>query len=100
MQISIHDDANTMFKIHARLGELLLMAAKSSQGNDASRQLSEALKRFCRSIELCDDYLRGFYGLKLVSVQTDFRLCNMAAYGILDDEAALAGASEGIKAVR
>ncbi len=25
------------------------------------------MRRFCRSIELCDDYLRGYYGLKLVS---------------------------------
>lgn len=55
-------------KIHARLGELLLMSAKSSQQGDASKQLSEALKRFCRSVELCDDYLRGYYGLKLVSI--------------------------------
>ena len=45
------------------------MAAKVSPGQgDAPRRLSEALKRFCRSIELCDDYLRGYYGLKLVSV--------------------------------
>jgi hypothetical protein len=28
--------------------------------------LTESLRRFCRSIELCDDYLRGYYGLKLV----------------------------------
>lgn len=60
--------ANICFQIHARLGELLLMAAKSSQPNDAPRQLTEAVKRFCRSVELCDDYLRGFYGLKLVSL--------------------------------
>jgi hypothetical protein len=26
----------------------------------------ESVRRFSRSIELCDDYLRGFYGLKLV----------------------------------
>ncbi|KAI4599905.1 hypothetical protein KJ359_001641 [Pestalotiopsis sp. 9143b] len=55
------------WNIHARLGELLLMAAKSSQPNDAQRQLTEAVKRFCRSVELCDDYLRGFYGLKLAT---------------------------------
>lgn len=29
--------------------------------------LAEAIKRFSRSVELCDDYLRGYYGLKLVS---------------------------------
>jgi hypothetical protein len=53
------------------------MAAKSSQQNDASKQLSEALKRFSRSVELCDDYLRGYYGLKLVGLQDPFRLINL-----------------------
>lgn len=42
------------------------MAAKTPGQGDASKRLSEALKRFCRSIELCDNYLRGYYGLKLV----------------------------------
>ncbi|KAK8041154.1 hypothetical protein PG994_014161 [Apiospora phragmitis] len=37
--------------------------------NDSAKQLAEALKRFCRSIELCDDYLRGYYGLKLTTTQ-------------------------------
>ncbi|KAI0012848.1 tetratricopeptide [Xylariaceae sp. FL0662B] len=54
------------WNIHARLGEVLLVAAKTS---DAPRQLSEAFKRFSRSIELCDDYLRGYYGLKLAAEQ-------------------------------
>lgn len=31
------------------------------------RYMAEALKRFARSIELCDQYLRGYYGLKLVT---------------------------------
>ncbi|GAP89174.1 putative tetratricopeptide repeat domain-containing protein [Rosellinia necatrix] len=52
------------WNIHARLGEILLMAAKTS---DASKRLTEALKRFCRSIELCDNYLRGYYGLKMTT---------------------------------
>jgi hypothetical protein len=30
------------------------------------KHMAEAIKRFSRSIELCDDYLRGYYGLKLV----------------------------------
>lgn len=34
----------------------------------AERYLAESLRRFCRSIELCDDYLRGYYGLKLVFI--------------------------------
>ncbi|KAI1188273.1 tetratricopeptide [Nemania serpens] len=54
------------WNIHARLGEMLLMAAKTS---DAPKRLAEALKRFCRSIELCDNYLRGYYGLKLTTQQ-------------------------------
>jgi hypothetical protein len=37
----------------------------------SDRYLAESLRRFCRSIELCDDYLRGYYGLKLVSGPTD-----------------------------
>ncbi len=48
------------------------MAAKTSAQGDAPKRLSEAVKRFCRSIELCDNYLRGYYGLKLVSV-AEFR---------------------------
>ena len=55
------------WNIQARLGELLYMAAKSGSQGSSTKHLAEALKRFCRSIELCDDYLRGYYGLKLVS---------------------------------
>ncbi|KAI0914118.1 tetratricopeptide [Ustulina deusta] len=54
------------WNIHAHLGEMLLMAAKTS---DAPKRLTEAMKRFCRSIELCDNYLRGYYGLKLTIQQ-------------------------------
>lgn len=43
------------------------MAASASDGSP-QQQLTESVKRFSRSIELCDDYLRGYYGLKLVSV--------------------------------
>lgn len=35
-------------------------------GGSYQKYMAEALKRFSRSIELCDDYLRGYYGLKLV----------------------------------
>ncbi|KAI0503314.1 tetratricopeptide [Xylaria bambusicola] len=54
------------WNVHARLGEMLLMAAKIS---DTSKRLTEAMKRFCRSIELCDNHLRGYYGLKLTVQQ-------------------------------
>lgn len=51
--------------MHARLGEVLYMAASTTEGS-AAKYLAESIKRFSRSIELCDDYLRGYYGLKLV----------------------------------
>ena len=35
--------------------------------SDRTRALVDALKRFCRSIELCDKYFRGYYGLKTVT---------------------------------
>lgn len=43
------------------------MAASVGSEGGPFKHYAEALKRFCRSIELCDDYLRGYYGLKLVS---------------------------------
>lgn len=43
------------------------MAAISGE-TGLEKYLSESLRRFCRSIELCDNYLRGYYGLKLVRV--------------------------------
>jgi hypothetical protein len=59
-------------QIHARLGEVQYAAAAaagSGSGSEVSSTLylTESLRRFCRSIELCDDYLRGYYGLKLVT---------------------------------
>ncbi|KAH6892029.1 hypothetical protein B0T10DRAFT_482843 [Thelonectria olida] len=55
------------WNMHARLGEVLLMAASVGGESNSQKQLAESLKRFCRSIELCDDYLRGYYGLKKVT---------------------------------
>lgn len=43
------------------------MAANSGSDGSPEKFLAEGLKRFCRSLELCDDYLRGYYGLKTVS---------------------------------
>jgi tetratricopeptide (TPR) repeat protein len=56
------------WNIHARLGEVLFLAGNKAEGSEQLKLLSEAMRRFCRSIELCDDYLRGYYGLKLVSL--------------------------------
>lgn len=49
------------------------MAATASDVHP-DKYLTESLRRFCRSIELCDDYLRGYYGLKLVCSTGD-QLC-------------------------
>jgi len=56
------------WNVHARLGELEWLWAKSVDSHaERVRLVSTAMKSYCRSIELCDDYLRGYYGLKLVS---------------------------------
>jgi hypothetical protein len=54
-------------QLHAKLGELLYMSTDNPESPEATLPvLAESVRRFCRSIELCDDYLRGYYGLKLV----------------------------------
>ncbi|KAK5123985.1 hypothetical protein LTR85_002182 [Meristemomyces frigidus] len=57
------------WNMHARLGEVLFLSAgKMEAGSgDKLKTLSESMRRFCRSIELCDDYLRGYYGLKITT---------------------------------
>ncbi|KAG7007153.1 inositol-1,4,5-trisphosphate 5-phosphatase 1 [Physcia stellaris] len=56
--------APNAWNVHARLGEILYMGASNNESS-AVRVLAESMRRFCRSIELCDGYLRGYYGLKL-----------------------------------
>ncbi|RMJ26618.1 hypothetical protein PHISP_02490 [Aspergillus sp. HF37] len=54
------------WNVYASLGELLYISA--SQETEAARKLlGRSVRLFCRSIELCDDYLRGLYGLALAS---------------------------------
>lgn len=57
------------WNLQAKLGEVLvLFASKNEKGSgEGVKMLTEAMRRFCRSVELCDCYLRGYYGLKLVS---------------------------------
>jgi hypothetical protein len=62
--------------MHARLGEIQFVVATNANGaiSEASvEKLTESVRRFCRSIELCDGYLRGYYGLKTVSMLDDLR---------------------------
>ncbi|KAL4771675.1 hypothetical protein BDW60DRAFT_188903 [Aspergillus nidulans var. acristatus] len=55
------------WNVHARLGEILYVYANSLDNEDMRRQLRYSIQHFCRSIELCEDYLRGFYGLALAA---------------------------------
>ncbi|KAL2215271.1 hypothetical protein M432DRAFT_145285 [Thermoascus aurantiacus ATCC 26904] len=62
--------APNSWNLHARLGELQYISAVSSPSESqetSQRLLASSVRQFCRSVELCDDYLRGFYGLKLAS---------------------------------
>ncbi|KAI4230104.1 MAG: hypothetical protein L6R36_000361 [Xanthoria steineri] len=53
------------WNVHARLGEILYTSASTTP--DQLGTLAESVRRFCRSIELCNGYVRGYYGLKLAS---------------------------------
>jgi ER membrane protein complex subunit 2 len=56
------------WNIHARLGEVAYITASSNENSAASQKLlADAVQRFSRSIELCHDYLRGYYGLYLAT---------------------------------
>ncbi|GAB7359411.1 hypothetical protein MBLNU230_g6060t1 [Neophaeotheca triangularis] len=57
------------WNMHARLGEVVYLSAGTATGGDLLKALSESMRRFCRSVELCDDYLRGYYGLKLTTAR-------------------------------
>lgn len=61
--------APNAWNLHARLGELNYMASQSPQDGTTTTQkyLTEAVHRFARSVELCQDYIRGYYGLKLAT---------------------------------
>jgi hypothetical protein len=51
------------------MGEVIYLSALAAHsGNEGhmDKTLIDAMRYFCRSIELCDGYLRGYYGLKLV----------------------------------
>ncbi|KAL4811572.1 hypothetical protein BDV18DRAFT_11562 [Aspergillus unguis] len=55
------------WNIHARMGEILYVHASSLENDDMTQQLQSSTRYFCRSLELCDNYLRGFYGLALAT---------------------------------
>lgn len=54
-------------QLHARLGEVLYISTTSADRSISTTQtLSRSVKHFLRSLELCDDYVRGLYGLIMV----------------------------------
>jgi hypothetical protein len=57
--------------MHAQLAEILYRSTAASASSastlDTARGYAESMRRYCRSIELCNDYLRGYYGLKLAT---------------------------------
>ncbi|KAL3463756.1 hypothetical protein BJX64DRAFT_256095 [Aspergillus heterothallicus] len=55
------------WNVHARLGEILYIYSRSLEGEARYKQLQASVRHFCRSVELCDDYLRGFYGIALAT---------------------------------
>lgn len=57
------------WNVHARLGEILYIYAGSLEDEAMCRQLHSSIRHFCRSVELCDGYLRGFYGLALATAR-------------------------------
>ncbi|KXT00893.1 hypothetical protein AC579_9274 [Pseudocercospora musae] len=53
------------WNMQAKIAEVLYVSANQKQGEETARTLAESMRRFCRSIELCDDYLRGYFGLQI-----------------------------------
>ena len=51
---------------HAQLATLHYLSAQAQASNQL-QSLTLSLRHFCRSIELNEYYLRGYYGLKLVT---------------------------------
>jgi hypothetical protein len=67
--LNLEDLTLTAPQIHARMGELLYLSTGNSTGLTVGKTLAESVRRFCRSTELCEGYLRGYYGLKLVTTE-------------------------------
>jgi hypothetical protein len=60
-----------------------MAASSTTEGAENSYTLLiDAVRRFSRSIELCDDYLRGYYGLKVVRLRC-YALQENASYELI-----------------
>ncbi|PYH47282.1 uncharacterized protein BP01DRAFT_355077 [Aspergillus saccharolyticus JOP 1030-1] len=56
------------WNVHSRLGEVFYSCSSSSDAGNACHLLRRSIQYFCRSIELCGDYLRGLYGLFMATL--------------------------------
>jgi len=52
------------------------LSAANSTDATTEKALVQAVRRYCRSIELCDGYLRGYYGIRFT--KTTDRLISLA----------------------
>ncbi|KAK6340790.1 hypothetical protein TWF696_009110 [Orbilia brochopaga] len=60
------------YNVHARLGEINYIVADSGGGGGKEsilERLEASLRWYLRSVELCDGYLRGYYGIKMVTAK-------------------------------
>ncbi|KAJ6262395.1 hypothetical protein Dda_3203 [Drechslerella dactyloides] len=60
------------YNVHARLGEINYIMADSGGGggkDSVLERLEASLRWYLRSVELCDGYLRGYYGIKMVTAK-------------------------------
>jgi tetratricopeptide (TPR) repeat protein len=58
------------WNIHTTLAEVLYQSSQNlTNPSNLSKVLAESMRRYLRSIELCENYLRGYYGLKLVTAK-------------------------------
>ncbi|RDW93224.1 uncharacterized protein DSM5745_00546 [Aspergillus mulundensis] len=71
----------TSDQVHARLGEVLYVYANSLGNDGVHKPLQSSIQHFCRSVELCNDYLRGFYGLALATSHTSVEGASKTTYG-------------------
>lgn len=55
------------YPIHARLGETSFIAANSGNALNDFESLIDSTRHFCRAVELCEWYLRGWYGLRVAT---------------------------------
>lgn len=87
------------WNLHAQLGELLYISTTAAdQNNNITQNLARSVKHFLRSLELCENYIRGLYGLILTTSELIKHLKSLPKHNI-GDEIPSAETLEKVKAV-